>query len=478
MLNLYGLHGRKVDLNEILEAKEERAGIKSQLRMRYNTPVVSMAINSPGGIKYSDEVVDLLYHSVELVRKEIRQLSYTILEERVYHSCAGPWAVMAVTGSAVAMKEMMILLEEKLPYGRLLDIDVLNREGEQITRSLMGRKARNCLVCSNQAVLCMREAAHSSDEISRATRRYLTIHQALKTKKWPCEVEMIASTAIEAMLTETACSPSPGLVDRFNQGAHKDMDFFTFIKSSSALSCAMYRFALTGWEHNDSPAAMLPVLRVIGQEAETAMFQATNGVNTQKGLLFALGIVTAAVAAVTRHNPQINDTAVFAEVASICQGIVGRELEILECEKPIRPLTAGECLYLEYKVTGIRGELERGLPTVKERGLPYLRIALERKAGLNDALLHALIAIMSIAEDTTILSRHNRQTLVAVQTDALNILNQGGALTEEGKQRIADLDREYIRRWISPGGSADLLAVTYFIHTITQRLTKGCLGPL
>jgi triphosphoribosyl-dephospho-CoA synthase CitG len=287
----------------------------------------------------------------------------------------------------------------------------------------------------------------------------------------PEVVEKIGTIALEAMLMEAACAPAPGLVDRFNSGAHNDMDIFTFIKSSSALGPAMYRCALVGWKHTGSDKVLLPILRSIGQKAEMAMFEATAGVNTQKGLLFLLGIMAAAAARSIRQGDKgCIIEATLQMVAKISSGIVEGELGSLDHSLPDRKLTAGEKLYLNHGVTGIRGEIAAGLPLIKTQGLPCLTAALLGGLTINDALIHALLGIMSETQDTTILNRHGMHTLLAVQQSAKAIMAAGGMLTEEGRRRITELDGEYSNKRISPGGSADLLAGTYFIDRIKFTL--------
>jgi triphosphoribosyl-dephospho-CoA synthetase len=248
------------------------------------------------------------------------------------------------------------------------------------------------------------------------------------------------------------------------------MDFFTFIKSSSALGPAMYYCAIAGWQHIGSSQELLPVLRTIGQKAEKAMFAATNGINTQKGLLFLMGIMTAAAAKSLRgeYTGSIIEAA-LQEAAQICAGIVERELKSLQCTSPERKLTAGERLFLNYGITGIRGEIEDGLPIVKNQGLPCFQEALEAGLTLNDALIHALIGMMCKVQDTTVLNRHSLLVLIELQESAKSILRAGGMLTDIGRKLIEELDREYIKRRISPGGSADLLAIVYFLYCLQQK---------
>lgn len=287
----------------------------------------------------------------------------------------------------------------------------------------------------------------------------------------PKVVEIIGSTALEAMLMEAACAPSPGLVDRFNSGAHRDMDIFTFIQSSAALAPGMYSCAMAAWEHEGPREAILPTLRLVGAEAEKSMFNATKGVNTQKGLLFLMGImVVASVLAVKAGKQRHIAQSIGKIAADVCKNIVERELKSLHGRPPKCRLTAGERLYLTYGVTGIRGEIENGLPAVFGKGLPGLIDGINRGLSLNNALIHSLLALMTVVEDTTILHRHNLDVLKAVQQDAAGILEEGGMFTKIGREMTRKLDQKYIERNISPGGSADLLAITYFLYAIEKRI--------
>ena len=282
-------------------------------------------------------------------------------------------------------------------------------------------------------------------------------------------VRYIGSKAVEAMLMEAVCAPAPGLVDRYNSGAHTDMDIFTFMKSTAALGPAMYSCAACGYMHEDSLSALLRRIRPIGRQAEIDMFAATDGVNTQKGLLFVMGILCAATGVVYHqvHGHEEAETAekILTYVKEMCRNLVAEELCAMQIDEGA--MTAGQRLFKQYGIRGIRGEVEDGLPAVLYTGLPAYKAA--KKAGVSDdvMLLHTLLALMTVTEDTTIVHRHNPQQLRDVQADAQRIMSLGGALTEEGFQAIVDLDANYSSRRISPGGSADLLAVTHFLYEVT-----------
>lgn len=468
---MQALFEKEVTLDDILVAREKRALLQAELREAYGMPVVSISINMPGSIKYNDDIISLLYSALDKLRQNFRVEGFNILEERIYYASTGPGAMLAVKGDAVGLKQLTVKLEQAACYARLLDIDVFDGAGAQLSRSSLGLTMRQCLVCDNNAVICMRKQAHGRDEVIAAAHKLLALYKEQEFKDMlPKTVESIGIAALEAMLMEVACTPAPGLVDRANAGAHRDMDFFTFIKSISALSASMQRCALAGWSYKGQEQELLPLLRSIGREAEKEMFKATQGINTQKGILFLMGIMAAASAVAAQHNfKHITAQLITDKAAAICQGIVARELDVIAENLPRRKLTAGERFYIKHGITGVRGEIEAGLPSVHQMGLPCLRQGLEKGLTLNDALVHALLGLMSIVQDTTILNRHGLKVLRAVQEKAKNIMDEGGMFSDAGYKQVNALDQLFIRKNISPGGSADLLAVTYFLYLIEER---------
>ena len=454
---------QNVDLTAILAAKEQRAALRNQLLRTYGIPVVSLSINMPGPVKTSESVRNLLQFSVRQFQAAAQANRLEIVTEQIFYPVTGPYALLAVKGDAEQCKRIAVAIESADEVARLLDLDVFDAAGTQISRDKLGLPLRSCYLCGEPAIACMRGATHAPSEIRREAERRLGLFEALRTQPWDKRVWDIAARATQAMLMEAACTPAPGLVDMVNAGAHDDMDFFSFLKSSAALSGTMLRCAAAGWEHRGDVADLLPVLRHIGLAGERDMFAATGGVNTQKGLLFLLGILTAAAALNLRQGLTTDERAVFAQTANISRGIVERELAPLRGQDRATLQTAGERLYVDHGIAGIRGELEAGLPSVRNQGLPCLRQALSAGLTLNDALVHSLLGLMTTVEDTTVVNRHGVAVLREVQREAEEIMTAGGMLSDIGREKLGALDESFIRRNISPGGSADMLAATYFI---------------
>lgn len=275
----------------------------------------------------------------------------------------------------------------------------------------------------------------------------------------------ISKLSIKALLYEVAVTPKPGLVDRYNSGAHKDMDFFTFLDSSLTLidyfnKCTNAGISFSG----DDYSALLEYLRPIGIQAELDMYLATSGVNTHKGLIFSIGIIAAAAGL---HFNRFNSIYMTASEMSDMVKLIAKDitLELMDIENK-ENLTYGEKLYLKYGVKGIRGEVEAGFETVLKYSLPVLRNLLNDKKHINDVSVQVLLHLIANTEDSNILGRHDQKTLNHAKEMATIALAKGGYFSTQGKEYIEKMDKYFIENNISPGGSADLIAVTIMIYFI------------
>ena len=277
-----------------------------------------------------------------------------------------------------------------------------------------------------------------------------------------CNADRIASYAVEALLVEAAATPKPGLVDRANNGAHEDMDFFTFQKSAAALAPYFTEFVRAGAGEGRSLYTLLSELRPIGRAAESAMYARTGGVNTHKGAIFSFGVLLGAAGWISAHGKPLMADAVLNAVRIICAGLChtdyGGQFDT--------PQTKGQAAYLTYGLTGVRGEAEAGFPLVWDYALPLYRVRRAEHVPLNDALVDVLLVLMAHNMDTNVLGRHDLAMLQRVQEEADQIAKLGGMRTERGRAALQAFDAQLIDAWVSPGGSADLAAVTHFLYEI------------
>lgn len=268
----------------------------------------------------------------------------------------------------------------------------------------------------------------------------------------------VAQLAVRALLYEVCTTPKPGLVDRNNCGSHKDMDIFTFLNSAAALYPYFETCCAIGMETSGhAPAETFSALRAPGMAAEQNMLNATGGVNTHKGAIFSIGILCGAagrLGAAAMHDPE----GILLECAAMTAGLSAGDFSGVT---PENAATVGQRLYAQYGITGIRGQAEAGFPAVREYGLPVLENGLAMGKSYDEAGCAALLAILCHTVDTNMIARSDVQTAQAVSEELRAILEQN---PYPDRQALETLDRLFISRNLSPGGSADLLAMCFFLH--------------
>jgi len=279
--------------------------------------------------------------------------------------------------------------------------------------------------------------------------------------------DTVSSAAVWAMINEAAVTPKPGLVDRANAGAHKDMDFFTLIDSALALlywfrDCALAGFdSEVGEKSETTPKALFEALRLKGKAAETMMEKTTGGVNTHRGYIFCLGLLSAAYGRL-RGKMERPDLTGVIEFSKAMTRDIGEDFSRLsEKEK----LSHGEAVYTKSGIHGIRGEASSGFPSVIEYALPLLHRLLNQGCSLNDAGVAILLNLMAHVEDTNIIHRGGIAALRSIQEDTRRFLASVPE-TEAIIAKASVMDREFISKNLSPGGSADLLGITLFLYRL------------
>jgi triphosphoribosyl-dephospho-CoA synthase len=140
------------------------------------------------------------------------------------------------------------------------------------------------------------------------------------------------------------------------------------------------------------------------------------------------------------------------------------------------PQTHGEKLFVEFGIIGIRGETEQGFPLVRNVGLPALHFAISQGLGWRESLIHTLLSLMANCDDTTVLSRGKWKALNEMKRRAQELVELGGMFYPDIERALTDFNKWCMKKWLSPGGSADLLALClamYFLcNQASQKLSK------
>lgn len=343
--------------------------------------------------------------------------------------------------------------------GRLFDLDVYDLEGRPVSRQDLGIAPRGCLLCGGDVQECRRSGRHTLSELQAEIKRMLL---AMRRQA----VLAVAEKAVYATLLEIACRPSPGLVNPSGAGSHADMNYLTFLASSSALAPWYTMLAQAGADFDGRSDALLSALRPHGIQAEAAMFRATGGVNTQKGLIFSLGLAVGGAGYALRTSSRPGAADVRSTVIQAATPLQGELARLASGERT--PATGGERACALYGATGIRGEAIAGYPSVFDHALPTFMSLMDAGYCMNDCLVGALVSLLAVLEDTTVLARHGQDGLRYVQSQALEALRLGSVRTASGRAKILEMDVSFAARRLNPGGCADLLAVSVFFYLLER----------
>ena len=434
----------EVTLNEILASREERVKRQKELIDKYKCPLVYFTMNIAGPVKTNTLIEKAFYEGVERIKSALQDKMILYQDAFVKHT--GCEAVFSVKDDANSLKKLCVEIEQSNRIGRLYDIDIIDTNGKKIERAT----ERNCIVCGSHGRGCAAGRIHSVSELQSITKEIILTHFLKKMK------ETCSSLAVKSLLDEVYTTPKPGLVDRRNNGSHKDMNVVLFEKSALSLKTYFEQCFSVGYETCTSDYnTTFSVLRRLGLEAESKMFSVTDGVNTHKGIIYSIGVLCGAIGRLWKPENS------FPEISDICyESAKIVEKSVVDDFAEIDSSTAGGKLYLKYGLTGIRGEVASGFQSVLKISLPVYEKLLSEKYNLNDAGTITLLHLISAVKDTNIFHRGGIEGAAFATKSACEILKN----SDITHSQIHSLDDEFIKRNISPGGCADLLAVTYFLH--------------
>ena len=445
----------EVTLLEMLEARERRALRQRELLAQHGRTMVCFTMNIAGPVKNSPLIRRGYALGKKLLLQQLRLAGIGVAYFEEIQEKTGNEAIFLLDDAPLAVKQVTVEIEDHAPIGRLFDMDVLCPDGRKVDRQELGRESRKCLICGGMAQACARSRAHSVPELQEKTRKIL--EDALLRE----DCQTAARLASQALLYEVAATPKPGLVDRKNSGSHRDMDFFTFQASVAALYPYFYRCVKIGRQTADAKETFRR-LRLPGKLAEGEMLHATAGVNTHKGAIFSMGILCGALGRLERQQWR-DPEAILAECAAMTEGLVSQDYVNLI---PETAKTAGQKLYLQYGITGVRGQAEGGFPVVLNVGLPKLEAALAAGKSINEAGCAALLAMLADTADTNMIHRGGYEQAKETSENLRILLKKEPFPT---KETLEALDAEFIRRNLSPGGTADLLALVYLLHFLKEE---------
>ncbi len=414
-------------------------------------PCLSFNLNIPGFPKSNTTAKSFFRLCLTELKYHLKSHLIEIRVKETVEICdsAGDFFLAPFSEGRLSLPEIKQIcedFEENHLLGRFLDVDLNDNQGNIISSG----KSKLCFFCKVQpAIECRRLNSHDQEEV----RKYMFEQMAeyCRIRKESQFAKRLSSFAFRAILSEISLTPKPGLVDKFSHGSHTDMDFQTFINSSAAISGWFEELFNAGLNYtNDDLTKALPVIRNIGLQMESEMFRVTNQVNTQKGIIFLVGLSLFSCGKLYSEGARFETHLFRSMVKDICKDLVMKELMDTASSKN----SHGEVVFQKYGFSGARGEAESGFETVFEMGLPQLAGMVHMN---NHDLTNCFLSIASKNEDTNILYRCGPDVLKAFQKLCKN------ALDNFNDKNYAAIGEFCLQKGISPGGSADLLAVSIFL---------------
>ena len=403
----------QINLEQMLAARDRRAEIQNKLlaNAEPGACLVCLTLNIAGDVKRTPMTRMLFDRGLfEFDKAGLDVQEYIETDEPT-----GTEAFWLLDEDAEDVKRRLESIEEDktIAASRLFDFDVLTYDGfgpQKLSRT----KSRKCLICDKPAAECSRSRAHGLDAVKAETDRLL---------KEFCS-DTLAKAAYDSLIAELETTPKPGLVDLNNNGSHTDMDVDTFIVSANTLLPYFKDAALLGMN-----GCSMKELRARGIQADKEMFEATGGINTHQGMIYSMGLLLAGM---------------------------GRSLTI-----------GGDCIDNASSLAKEDAKQNFGATSHAISGFPDAVYCAERLAlhsesnDINNAAVFAIIDSMARLEDTNLIRRGGR--------DGLNFAKKKAAETatlpkNNRMEAIYRFDEEMIERNLSPGGSADMLALAFLIN--------------
>ena len=412
----------------MLDARERRAAIQKNMLSEAGDDqcLVCLTLNIPGDIKRTPLTRMLFDRGI----KEFDALGLTVCKKLIVDEATGTEGFWLVKEDGARVKSCLEGIEDSFSAARLFDFDVLIQDGTKLSRAV----SRRCFVCGAPAAECARSRRHGLEAVRSAADDLLKDY---------CAYEL-ALAAYESLLDELYTTPKPGLVDRMSCGAHTDMDLELFQKSAASLRPYLKKAARMGMEQ-----CRMDTLRPLGVEAEKTMFAATGGVNTHKGLIYSMGLLMAGMG-----KTFIEGGSCINHAAELALQDAGEQLR----KSFETPSTNGGRVYRRYGVKGATGEAAAGFPNAvycAER----LHYYMEKRCKSPGSL--AFCDMMTLLDDTNLLHRGGQDGLEFVKKAAAEIAAMPAA---DRLLALSELDSEMIMRNLSPGGSADMLALAFLLE--------------
>lgn len=152
-----------VTLDQLLQSRDNRQAMERQLIGEHpGLTLIVMTVVMPGAEKRNDNSLIVAKAGVRAVHDAFNGFISYALERDLD---TGYEAFFMVDDSPEAAKRVACDIEDSHALGRLFDIDVFDAAARPLSRTMVGRQPRRCLICGEEARVCMRTRKHSYTEL-------------------------------------------------------------------------------------------------------------------------------------------------------------------------------------------------------------------------------------------------------------------------------------------------------------------------
>lgn len=160
---------RPITLEELLASRDNRRA--KQLALLAANPGKTLAVATvviPGNVKRCADSLAIAHAACEAIEE---RLAGKIASVEKADLPTGFEAYYVIEGTPSDIKLTTSAIEDTHPLGRLMDIDVVDASGNQVSRCANGAPQRLCLLCQQPARVCMRAFTHTQEELKQEIHR-------------------------------------------------------------------------------------------------------------------------------------------------------------------------------------------------------------------------------------------------------------------------------------------------------------------
>ncbi|WP_374668180.1 triphosphoribosyl-dephospho-CoA synthase [Acinetobacter sp.] len=275
----------------------------------------------------------------------------------------------------------------------------------------------------------------------------------------------LADAAVESLIDEVHLTPKPALVDQRGSGAHDDLSLELMVQSAHSLRPMFIEMAQAAYQQHACLQTLRETIGAIGRAGEAAMLSTTQGVNTHRGAIWALGLLVTSTALSLRNRN-------VCTAEQLCQQ-AGQLAQLEDTYISAQALSHGQQVQKALGAKGAKVQAQEGFPAIIQQGLPQLYHSRQRNGNNEEAArIDALLAMMAVLDDTCVLYRAGQAGLLRMQQGARHVLSCGGYAAAAGRRALNILEEDLMQLRASAGGAADLLAATLFLDRIERHHHK------